>query len=505
MEHLSSHKDSEISLEYIPCLNLATLRANLGPVFSVEMSGGAESSTRIELSIPEIQYQETVVLSGGRKRPKTRRTRDMEEALNRVVRPLHVYLRTQADGDALEEIHVSILPAWYWPHHLEARLSVSALVLPGHDRVSQVVAESFFRAKAGLGVASIEHLLTRDGMSSIPKMIFDYLANEWEILYTKPRVEMDEWCGGSYQPVLGPEKVLRGDRGQRGEGNCLDLSLLFAGALETVGMKPVLIFSGEASDAPEHVVVGWWTDHGQRFRPILDDPAYLRQKVEKGELQVLDVTGVCLDPHRLGYLDAVKVAKEGLGGPVHAVDVCAGRQPFGEVGSLILENNPIVQRAIWAGQEFMEESQAAQRQTAHILYGLCKVGGEGTTWLLSFAGGSVREVLSTIERSLPHGRESDHAITTKNYEVCLSSARLNAHGRGSQSIEEEDLLWGVVENPSGNIRKILEASGCEWNLLLRGLTIRTQPARGTMVYNVIPTPSKQDDLIAVRETPDAGE
>jgi hypothetical protein len=46
---------------------------------------------------------------------------------------------------------------------------------------------------------------------------------------------------------------------------------------------------------------------------------------------------------------------------------------------------------------------------------------------------------------------------------------MNAQYHGCSVVREPDLLWAMLENPSGNVRRVMAAAGCEHGNLLEEL------------------------------------
>jgi len=152
-----------------------------------------------------------------------------------------------------------------------------------------------------------------------------------------------------------------------------------------------------------------------------------------------------------------------------------------------LANAPVVQRAFWASQELAAAKKAKLYETLHLLYGLCSVRGELTSGVLERAGGDPASVCRVIEGNLPVEDNDGVPVVTKNYEICTSTARGNARSDGRSTVEEVDLLWAVLENPSRNVRRILEASGCDYEGLVRELDRRWKRPGEMSIRRVVRT------------------
>jgi ATP-dependent Clp protease ATP-binding subunit ClpA len=155
---------------------------------------------------------------------------------------------------------------------------------------------------------------------------------------------------------------------------------------------------------------------------------------------------------------------------IHAVDVLAARPPHGDVRPVRLAHDAAVRAAFWAGEDLRRRLRARSRETLHLLYGLCATGAPLTHRLLHGCGGSADAILRILESSLPEESHHGPSTETQSYRVCLETARLNARGRGAAAVEEGDVLWAVLDSPSRNVRKVVEAAGSDCSVLLAALT-----------------------------------
>ena len=468
-------KGQSLSCDYHPIYTYATWAARQHPVRSLKVEGRDGGLGRLNLQIPEISYAATLggeELCGPLKLPPLGVATELE--LERTLGRLPVNLEMVLDHEVVARIPITILPSWQWGHSRDARILAAAYVLPGDEVVSRTL--TAMSAPSARGTLSLSTLVRKDpesGARTAVKALYEYLAGTCQIAYETPQIEADDWSGVSYQKVRTPQDIFFFSGQNKGRGNCFDLSLFFAGCLESLGLNPLIIFTGELDASPTHAFVGCWTDRSRRFRPFLTDSAMLIEKIESGDLLVLEATGVAEGSTALSFEEARTTGREHLAkGPVHALDVSACRPPIGLVRPVMLANSPFVQRAFWAGQRLAQERKSKLYETLHILHGLCVADGELTRWLLERAGGNTDDVRHVIEQSLPMEQNPGVPIATKNYEICVSTARGNARSEGRSMVDEVDLLWAVVENPSRNVRRILEAAGCDFDTLVNELDQR---------------------------------
>lgn len=71
-------------------------------------------------------------------------------------------------------------------------------------------------------------------------------------------------------------------------GNCLDLSLLFASALENIGLNPIIVL------IEGHAFVGCWLIEDTFPDPVNDDPSLLTKRMASGIHEVIMLEATCL-------------------------------------------------------------------------------------------------------------------------------------------------------------------------------------------------------------------
>lgn len=182
-------------------------------------------------------------------------------------------------------------------------------------------------------VAAVERLLSRaadflgqrsesssiDGYQSKSKkrvyQILDALfdaVREQGIRYSNPPASFES----AGQRVRFGEQMLRSNL-----ATCLDLSLLFAGAIEAAGLRPlVLMHQG-------HAYVGCWLVEDSFAEPSRDDLQSIRKRVELDEIVVFEST-LCCEGSAGDFTHAVAAARQHLGkDPIfqYAIDIHRAR------------------------------------------------------------------------------------------------------------------------------------------------------------------------------------
>jgi hypothetical protein len=477
-----------LRVDYFPLYSLAAALADLHPLFAFEAS---LPLGELDVRLPAIEYACSLPCAAEPTRARNVTQPLPAKAMNRLAgiarrTTSHLHLGRRG-GDTIADLPVTVLPPGQWSHGRESRKLAAAHVLPADAGISRTVLDSVAAAKEAGGEERSLPEVVRAGepdlASIVLRALYEHLAAACEIDYVEPRVEVDSWCGGTFQEIRSPEQVAGVPGSRRGHGNCLDLSLFLAGCLECLGLRPLVVFSGDLDESPRHALLGCWRGLGPRLRPLLTDGEDLRRRIAQEELLVLEATGVCRGERRLTFPEAVGAARDHLDGSdrFHALDVSAARPPHGDVRSLSLVYSPIVQHALWAAEALRKRLEARARETLHVLYGLCASEGELTRRLLEFGGSAASRVREVIEANLPREGYAGAGEETNGYRLCVETAKLNAGKRSSAAVEEIDLLWAVLDGPSRNVRKVVEAAGGDFSRMLAELArLQARPGEATV-------------------------
>lgn len=452
-------RGQSLAVEYPRLYTAAFCAAGLPPVTSVTLENASRSSVSVTLHIPAIHYgaQASGLRPGVCWRPCAA-MRETILALEQITHRTPTDIAVLADGREIARLPIVLMDVWSWPHDATSRIVAATYVLPGDRAVARVVTEVFGDDPTlGAGEAS-----GRWGATGIVAAFYRHMGRSWSMRYSPPRVVVDDQMNGaSYQMITSPQDVLAHFSERQGTGNCLDLTLLFAGCFESLGLQPLVFFVGEPGEAPRHSFPGIWSTRARRFQPLLTDRADLERRVRAGEIVAFEATGVCGGQAALSVEDAMAAARARFEGnePIHAIDVAASRPPAGQVQPLELPNAPVVQKIVWKGQQLALASGARRLETLHVLYGLCTAGGETTRVVLARAGLDPKHLIEAIEKIHGGPVSANLPPPTHNYESCWRAARANAHAGGHSRLEEIDLWWALVENPGRNVPRVLAAAG----------------------------------------------
>jgi len=461
----------DLVLHTVPAYGFAAALAELSPVTHVESEAPREELSRIRLRLPEAHWEAPASEPGTPPAP----TGPLR--LEGIAAAFVADVIVERDGRELGRIPVTLLPPREWSHAGDSRVLVAAHVVAGDDDV--------FRLTLDAGGGDALWTMAREGAEDAPirvlQRLYEHVATSAAV-YQEPERATDDRTGASYQTVRAPHDVL--DSAHRSaKGTCLDLTLVLAGALESLGLPPLIVFLGATDRPPSHACLAMWADGGRRFHPLVTDVEHLRAKIAEKELIVLETTGLCGGSRALGFAEARETAERLVAETpeVHAVDVLAARPPHGDVRPVRLAHDPTVRSAFWAGESLRRKLKARSRETLHLLYGLCAAGGPLTQRLFRNCGGDAEAILRILDSSLPQESHEGPSSETQSYRVCLETARLNARGRGAASVEEGDVLWAVLDSPSRNVRKVVEAAGSDCSVLIAALAREWRRSRDATI------------------------
>jgi hypothetical protein len=135
------------------------------------------------------------------------------------------------------------------------------------------------------------------------------LANDYSLSYINPPASFER---------TGQKIFLPGDIEEYGRGTCLDLALLFAGALERAGLAPLIVL------IPGHAFTAVWTRETQSKQPVHHSEAPIREAIARGDLLAIETTSCTQD---VSSTQAITIAANHLEQwpMAAAVDVAAAR------------------------------------------------------------------------------------------------------------------------------------------------------------------------------------
>ncbi|MEO8216223.1 MAG: DUF3320 domain-containing protein [Acidobacteriota bacterium] len=175
---------------------------------------------------------------------------------------------------------------------------LSAFVLPNHPAVAMVLKEAATILEKWTGDPSLAGYQHRD-----PRRVYTMTAAVYaalvglRLIYINPPASFES----QGQRVRLPEHVLATQM-----GTCLDLALLAASCLETIGLNAVLVLT------TGHAMPGVWLSEKCFAEASSDDGLNLRKRIDLSELAVFEATAATSRP-ALDFDRAANLAKSRIG------------------------------------------------------------------------------------------------------------------------------------------------------------------------------------------------
>ena len=196
---------------------------------------------------------------------------------------------------ACEKYPVALLPYDFWGGIMDAPELLAAYVLPNHPAIRPILQHASEKLQKWTGSPSLDGYQSGDISRAKLQMAAIYAALAEEgISYANPPASFAE----QGQRVRLPEDVMSGRL-----ATCLDAALLYAGCLEAVGIRPLLVVHDG------HAYAGAWLVEKSSPYPVNDDPALLRKSEADGinELVLVETTGF-LKGHACSFEEAASAA-----------------------------------------------------------------------------------------------------------------------------------------------------------------------------------------------------
>jgi len=222
-----------------------------------------------------------------------------------------------ADGaeTAREQYPVTLLPYDFWEGVNNAPELLAAFVLPNHPAIRPVLQRASEKIQHWTGNPALDGYQQADANRAKLQMAALYEAlGEQAITYANPPASFAE----QGQRVRMPEDIFSGRL-----ATCLDAALLYAGCLEAVGLRPLVVIHDG------HAYAGAWLVGKSSPYPVNDDPALLRKSGADGinEILLVETTGF-LKGNGYSFDAAAADAAGKIAAPddfLLFVDVCAAR------------------------------------------------------------------------------------------------------------------------------------------------------------------------------------
>jgi len=402
--------------------------------------------------IPQGGIQETVIV------PLRLHYEKLEGCAGKKRAEIHVRI----NDDVVLRKNIEILGFYEWPIHTAYRKSLACFVQPAHPVVTDIVAEATIHLERQGFASSFANLLRSDHTekASIALMvIYETLRDHYDLKYNAAAPGSD----ARSQTIRPPHGIITHQKKRKGAGTCIDLAILLASVLEHVSLQPVIILQKRLDRQFYHALVGCWRHITPRLEPISRDHDRLSNAVQNEKLHLVEVTGLtdrflCERGEKLSYPQAseMAVAQSMSEQLLFVLDVAAARQT---VAPLHMPLNPEALRVVLEAERMAHDEGAARLETRHLFLGLVTDGQDAVLSVLKKAGGDPANLsrIDSSERLEPKGVPRP----TVNYRRCLEDAKIAASDGGVIFVNQEHLLYAILQSQSDRVDDLLEEMGTD--------------------------------------------
>ncbi len=220
---------------------------------------------------------------------------NLTEKFSAVIR----FELTKEGGDgaiASAEEQMAVLPFDQWAGTSCAVEYLSAFITPNHPAIKTIIDRASAYLAEWTGNSAFDAYQTEDPDRCVKQAAAIFAAiQEQNIVYVTVPPTFDEG-----QRVRLVDMVL-----DQKQGNCLDMSLLYAACLEAVGLNPILVL------LEDHVFTGLWLEDLKLSEPVTDDASVVSKRILPGvnEMAIVECTMMCSGEARNEF-DTAKGAAE---------------------------------------------------------------------------------------------------------------------------------------------------------------------------------------------------
>ncbi len=285
-----THNQIDVEVEVYPVISNAMAHNEISPVQFVALRNNAESLTGLEISAVlrdgqgDLSEPFTVYTDLGQNaivKLTELPIRLRADSMNQVEesRPGQLEINLVHEGESLGRITktVRILATrqWQWePPGLALEL-LAAHVMPNAPEVTSLLSAASDRLKVLTGQSRVDGYQSgAERVDFIVRAIYEALV-AWRIRYSEPPAS---WTDKG-QKIRTPADIH-----DTRFGTCIDMTLLFAAALEQAGIRPLVWMFRE------HSVVGWWRQELDNWAAANFDVPEMSNRLAIGQVGVLETT-----------------------------------------------------------------------------------------------------------------------------------------------------------------------------------------------------------------------
>lgn len=291
----------EVSLNHIPVVNFA-MQQNHVPVIrelTIRNTGDADLEN-IEISIEfDPAFADVVTLKVDRLSINTPlrltdipvhiSTTYMSNLTERITGQMKVTVKSVEETIADESYEISLLAFDQWAGITILPAMLAAFVTPNHPEITSIIRRASEILGKWTGSPSFGEYQTRDPNRVKLQMaaIYEAIA-ELQITYCTTPASFEEY---------GQRVRLYGDILSGKLGNCLDMTLLYAGCLEAVGIHPLIVV------VKGHAFAGGWLIQESFSDSVNDDVSLLTKRTADGINEILLVEATCMNAGQTATFD----------------------------------------------------------------------------------------------------------------------------------------------------------------------------------------------------------
>jgi len=275
---------------------------------------------------------------------------------------LHLEVTRQGEQLLAQTHPLELLAYNEWSGTMSLPEALAAFVLPNHPAIENLLRQARKHLERWTGNPAFDGYQSRDPNRARMQAaaIFTAIA-DLDITYVGTPASFER----TGQKVRTPDQLVESRM-----GNCLDLTVFMAAAVEQAGLNPLLVL------VEGHAFPGLWLAERCLPQPEGDDALALRKRAEVGEMAFFDSSAAATRP-RIPFEQAEQIARKELdetGKFLYAVDVKASRnqriRPLpirlkAGGGYTVLEPEPAIQAAAPAAPAALR-STLPQDSTAKV-------------------------------------------------------------------------------------------------------------------------------------------
>ncbi len=375
--------------------------------------------------------------------------------------------------------NLTLLSTLDWGFKLFRPETISAYILPRNPIIQGIVLEA--QENFRINFRQLINESTEDEKGEARKKViatlYNYLKDVRSIYYENPYIT------DNFQKIKLPHNIFYPDRNNLlGKGTCIDLTLLMAGCLENVGLNPLIIFAGNENGVPIHAFLGCWKGNGRNFRTAVEEK-------DMRDVLMLECTGIAEAVEggetKMSFTRSVDLAENNYRSSSwkYMLDVSRTRKMPVNIKPLDLESEPTVFNIYSEAEKFAETKGHRQVESAHLLYGVLKTGGEVTRKVFESCGQDYGEVSKRLESTIKQGNYRGVLVYTNSYRNFQDIAREIAGRSQSLTVREQDVLYALLRNYtiSGTLGKLCEILSLDMKTLLLAFNkLYSKPGNSTM-------------------------